>query len=129
MSDVLPRHQVRFYLDFVSPHVFLAIARAQNCARANRVDWDLGLDAAGLGERISDNTVKRELHDLTREALDSGIVGVPPFEYEGDIFWGHDRLDRLAARLQGRLVDLGPEMYAMERRPRGATRKGAPDPN
>jgi len=89
----------------------------------------LGLDAVGLAKRISADEVKRDLHGLTREALESGIFGVPTFEYEGDIFWGHDRLDHLAARLRGELVDLGPELDAMERRPRGATRKGAPDPH
>lgn len=88
----------------------------------------LGLDAAGLGERIGEEAVKRDLHDLTLEALERGIFGVPSFEYEGDIFWGHDRLDHLAARLTGELADLGPELDEMERRPSGATRKDAPDP-
>jgi len=87
----------------------------------------LGLDAAALGERIGEEAVKRDLHDLTREALENGIFGVPSFEYEGDIFWGHDRLGQLAARLTGELVDLGPALDEMERRPSGVTRKGAPD--
>ena len=87
----------------------------------------LGLDAAALGERISEEAVKLDLHDLTREALESGVFGVPSFEYEGDIFWGHDRLDHLAARLTGELADLGPELDEMERRPSGVTRKSAPN--
>jgi 2-hydroxychromene-2-carboxylate isomerase len=87
----------------------------------------LGLDAAALGERVGEEAVKRDLHDLTREALDTGIFGVPSFEYEGDIFWGHDRLGQLAARLRGDLADLGPELDEMERRPSGVTRKGAPE--
>lgn len=88
----------------------------------------LGLDAAALGERIGEEPVKRDLRDLTREALERGIFGVPSFEYEGDIFWGHDRLDHLAARLTGALADLGPELDEMEHRPSGVTRKRAPDP-
>ena len=219
--------QVRFYLDFVSPYTYLALARAHEFARANQVVWQLrpvvygallgatelvgpvevpakrrythrdilrsarlsaiplvgppehpfrslealrtlclfrhdqralelavglaescwgdgkpltdlavieevvaglGLDATALGERISEEAVKRDLQDLTREALESGIFGVPTFEYEGDIFWGHDRLDHLATRLKGELADLGPELDEMERRPSGVTRKGTPDP-
>lgn len=89
----------------------------------------LGFDAAALGERICEESVKRDLHDLTLEALERGIFGVPSFEYEGDIFWGHDRLEHLAARLRGELADLGPELDEIERRPSGVTRKGAPDPH
>ncbi len=87
----------------------------------------LGLDSAALGERICEDAVKRDLYDLTREALENGIFGVPSFEVEGDIFWGHDRLDHLAARLTGELADLAPDLHEMERRPSGTTRKGAPD--
>ena len=154
MSEDTSR-QVRFYLDPVSPYTYLALMRAREFSCAHRavelavglavacwgdgrpltdlavieeVVVGLGLDAAALGERIGEEPVKRDLRDLTREALERGIFGVPSFEYEGDIFWGHDRLDHLAARLTGALADLGPELDEMEHRPSGVTRKRAPDP-
>jgi 2-hydroxychromene-2-carboxylate isomerase len=87
----------------------------------------LGLDSDGLGKRIAEPSVKSDLHDLTREALELGVFGVPTFEYEGELFWGHDRLDHLAARLSRRLAAAGPELDVLTRRPRGATRRRAPD--
>jgi 2-hydroxychromene-2-carboxylate isomerase len=87
----------------------------------------LGFDSDGLGERIAEPSVKTDLHDLTREALERGVFGVPTFEYEGELFWGHDRFDHLAARVSGRLAAAGPELDDLARRPQGATRRGAPD--
>ncbi len=64
---------------------------------------------------------------MSSRALELAVFGVPSFEYEGDIFWGHDRLDHLAARLTGELADLGSELDEMEQRPSGVARKGAPN--
>jgi len=147
--------QVRFYLDFVSPYTYLALMRAHEFARANQVEWQLRpvvygalLDVTGLVGPVEAPAKRRYTHrDILRsarlsgiplagppehpfrslEALESGVFGVPSFEYEGDIFWGHDRLDHLAARLTGELADLGPELDEMERRPSGVTRKSAPN--
>ena len=46
---------------------------------------------------------KRALFDVDlapfRAAIDAGVFGVPTFELDGELFWGHDRLEHLAARL------------------------------
>ena len=92
----------------------------------------VGLDATRLEERITDPSVKADLRDLTQEALSRGVFGVPTFEYQGELFWGHDRLGHLAARLSGDLPAPGPEFEQLARRPRGAVRRSAPkdtDPN
>ena len=32
---------------------------------------------------------------LTQEAIDRGVFGAPTFVYDGELFWGQDRLDFL----------------------------------
>ncbi len=36
----------------------------------------------------------------TREAIEAGVFGAPSYVVDGEIFWGQDRLDFLARRLQ-----------------------------
>jgi 2-hydroxychromene-2-carboxylate isomerase len=62
-----------------------------------------GLDARGLAERIADERVKTQLRRNTDEALGLGVFGVPSFVLDGELFWGHDRLEHLADRLAGAL--------------------------
>ncbi len=62
---------------------------------------DMGLDASRLAQRIADPAVKRGLRDLTDEALSRGIFGVPTFVVDGELFWGHDRMDHVARHLAG----------------------------
>lgn len=85
-----------------------------------------GLPAADLDARIADPTVKRALRDRTEAALAAGIFGVPTFRYRDEIFWGHDRLSHLAARLSGELPDVEERAAQMEKRPRAADRAAAP---
>lgn len=42
---------------------------------------------------------KAALADQTKQAYASGIFGVPSFVYNGEVFFGNDRLDMLAWRL------------------------------
>jgi len=44
----------------------------------------------------------RALHDrLIEEANQAGVFGVPTFVYEGELFWGTDRIELLKERLTG----------------------------
>ena len=70
--------------------------------------------------------VKRALQDRTTAAIEAGVFGVPTFALDDELFWGHDRLDQLAARLEGRLPDLSDRAAVLEARPRGSDRPGAP---
>jgi 2-hydroxychromene-2-carboxylate isomerase len=86
-----------------------------------------GLDARNLAERISDERVKSRLRSNTDEALRLGVFGVPTFVLDGELFWGHDRLEHLAERLDGRsVVDTGllermlGRPQAVERRRQGS---------
>lgn len=81
-----------------------------------------GLSAAGLAERIASSDVKQRLRANTEEALEAGVFGVPTFVWEGELFWGHDRMAHLADRLEGRLASPEDRGAALAARPRGAER-------
>lgn len=84
---------------------------------------ECGLSAEGLAERIASPEIKDRLRANTEEALDTGVFGVPTFVWEGELFWGHDRLAHLAGRLTGRLESPEERGRAIAARPKGAERK------
>lgn len=114
----------------------LAVALTTACWGEGRdlTDWEVlaavvggtGLDVSDLETRASAPAVKAALRDRTAAAIAAGVFGVPTFELDGELFWGHDRLDHLAARLAGRLPDLSARTRLLEGRPRGADRAVAP---
>jgi 2-hydroxychromene-2-carboxylate isomerase len=83
----------------------------------------VGLDAAGLEERIASAEVKLALRRSTDEALARSVFGVPTFALGNELFWGHDRLDDLARRLDGSLPETGAEAERFLARPRGVDRR------
>jgi 2-hydroxychromene-2-carboxylate isomerase len=114
----------------------LSLALSTACWAEGRdlTDWSVlvdvtaraGFDAAGLEARASAQEVKRALQERTAAAIGAGVFGVPTFELDGELFWGHDRLDHLAARIDGRLPDVSARAAVLEARPRGSDRPGAP---
>ena len=85
-----------------------------------------GLDSQDLERRLGAAGTKRRLIDRTEEALQAGVFGVPTFEIDGELFWGHDRLEHLAARLHDRIPDPEIDLRELLDRPTGAVRRGAP---
>ena len=85
-----------------------------------------GCDGGELVARATTDEAKSRLKANTAEAIAAGVFGVPTLRWEGELFWGHDRMEHLAARLGGRLGS--PEARAREvaDRPRGADRPGTP---
>ncbi|MGH7565337.1 MAG: 2-hydroxychromene-2-carboxylate isomerase [Gemmatimonadota bacterium] len=114
----------------------LAVALSTACWGEGRdlTDWGVlaeivgraGFDPADLVARASAPAVKRALQEQTAAAIKAGVFGVPTFELDGELFWGHDRLDHLAARLDGRLPELSVRAAVLEARPRAADRPTAP---
>jgi len=82
----------------------------------------LGLPAHDLAARLKEPALKEALRTQTAEAIALGVFGVPSFVVSGELFWGHDRLDHLGARLSGELPDTRAEAAAILARPRGADR-------
>lgn len=65
-----------------------------------RVIADLGESLGVASERLSDGSVKTSLRDATAEAANRGVFGVPTFYVDGEVFWGSDAVDFVAAYLQ-----------------------------
>lgn len=61
----------------------------------------VGLDGAALLERANDPQIRAKYTDLAQIALDSGVFGAPTYLYNGEMFWGQDRLDFLDRALAG----------------------------
>ena len=82
----------------------------------------VGLDSTDLEGRISTAEVKQGLRALTENAIARGVFGVPTFLRGKEMFWGHDRLDLLAASVAGGTSADGVQADAFLQRPRGADR-------
>jgi len=87
-----------------------------------------GFDGGDLVARAGGDEAKALLRSNTEEALAAGLCGVPTFEWNGELFWGHDRLGHLAARLAGRIDSPEPRAASLDRMPRGADRVRSPFP-
>jgi 2-hydroxychromene-2-carboxylate isomerase len=83
----------------------------------------VGLPSAGLDERIGSVETKEGLRAATDEAVRLGVFGVPTFVHEGELFWGHDRLEPLAKRLSGAAKPSSELVKKLLERPRGVERK------
>lgn len=88
---------------------------------------DVGLEVDGLGARVQSPEAKALLRANTDEALAAGAFGVPSFIWEGELFWGHDRMDHLAERLAGTLASPEDRGATIAGRPRAAERPVASD--
>ncbi len=60
-----------------------------------------GLDGAALMEEAKSEAVKDRYDAHTQEAIEREVFGAPSYIYEGELFWGQDRLDFLDAALAG----------------------------
>jgi 2-hydroxychromene-2-carboxylate isomerase len=54
---------------------------------------DVGQPSAPWLERAATPEIKQALRAQTDRARELGIFGAPSFTVEGELFWGHDRLD------------------------------------
>ncbi len=66
-----------------------------------RIATSSGLDAAAIVGAIDAQETKDVLRANTDEAVSRGAFGAPAMFYEGELFWGNDRLTLLADALDG----------------------------
>ncbi len=85
---------------------------------------EVGLDASLLEVGISAKQTKDRLRQSTTDAIQRGVFGVPTCRLGEELFWGHDRLPHLAARLAADIPDPLDQIDRLLDRPRGADRKG-----
>lgn len=62
------------------------------------------LEETGLDAALLDDSLRAEVQAAydrqTQAAIDAGVFGAPSYVIEGELFWGQDRLDFVARRLQ-----------------------------
>lgn len=83
-----------------------------------------GLDGDALAQAAVSPEVKQALAAATEQAIAAGVFGVPTFAFEGEFFWGADRIDSLLWRLEGNQIDEAA-LQAFLDRPALAQRKAA----
>lgn len=54
-----------------------------------------GLDGSALLARAEDDAVKDAYAANTADALEAGVFGAPTYVFQGQLYWGQDRLDFL----------------------------------
>jgi 2-hydroxychromene-2-carboxylate isomerase len=64
-----------------------------------------GLDGAALALAATEPAIKRALIAATDQAIAAGVFGVPTFEFDGEFFWGGDRITSLLWRVAGNRID------------------------
>jgi 2-hydroxychromene-2-carboxylate isomerase len=69
-----------------------------DAAELEKVLAALGLDAALLAQ-AKEPACAAEYERLTQEAIDRNVFGAPTYLYNGEPFWGQDRLEMLNWRL------------------------------
>jgi 2-hydroxychromene-2-carboxylate isomerase len=62
-----------------------------------------GMDGKALLSSTEDGAVKAEYESNTEEAISRGVFGAPTYVFEGELFWGQDRLQMLEGRLTQKL--------------------------
>jgi 2-hydroxychromene-2-carboxylate isomerase len=66
-----------------------------DAAELKRVAAEQGLDGAALLAAATDAGAQREYERFTQEAIQRDVFGAPTYVYQGEPFWGQDRLELL----------------------------------
>lgn len=61
---------------------------------------ELGMDGESLARNADSAEAAETLERYTAEAVAAGVFGSPTYVVNGELFWGQDRLDFVAARLK-----------------------------
>ncbi|MCU1717867.1 2-hydroxychromene-2-carboxylate isomerase [Pseudomonas sp. 5P_3.1_Bac2] len=61
---------------------------------------EAGFNPTEFAAKIADEAVKQQLKDNTDEAVKRGVFGAPTFFIDGQMYFGQDRLDFVAAALK-----------------------------
>ena len=72
---------------------------------------------------ISAPTVKQQLHDNTRFAIENGVFGVPTLMIGKETFWGHDAVEMAVDYWRDPQAFNTPQMSAADTLPLGSVRR------
>ena len=88
----------------------------------DEVASSIGLNGQGLLGKAHTVEIKERLRLQTEHAITAGVLGVPSFVVDGEVFWGHDRLGLLKEYLLGRLPTDKAKVDEILSHPRAADR-------
>ena len=89
------------YLDAVWRAMWVEGRDLGDSAQVASVLADAGIDIADFEALVADPHVKDKLKRDTEEAVARGVFGAPSFFVDGELFWGQDRIEAVAAALDG----------------------------
>ena len=81
-------------------------------------------ECAQIMQQSMQTEAKQALQAMTNAAIAQGVFGVPSFLWQGELFWGCDRVDSLLWRVAGNQIDEAA-LRARLQRPASAQRKQA----
>jgi len=55
----------------------------------------LGIDKARLAAGVQEESIKNALREQVEQAIARGVFGAPTIFVDGEMFWGHDRLEQV----------------------------------
>lgn len=73
---------------------------------------EVGVDGASVLEKIDDAAIKEKLRANTDEAVSRGAFGAPAIFYDGQLYFGQDRLSMLEEALGGVPIEPGTSRFA-----------------
>ena len=82
-----------------------------------------GIDAGGLDEKITEQTVKDSLAAETSAAIARGVFGVPTMIVGDQLFWGNDQFEHIRLLLEGKDPLDSEKHRSLRSRPRKIDRK------
>ncbi|GEM_PF-16975 len=89
----------------------------------------IGLDGAAMLAKTRSAEAKIALTQNTKAAIGAGVFGVPTCAVQGELIWGHDRLDDVQAVLEGRDAFKPEDLPRVADRLAGVQRKRTPRPS
>jgi len=88
----------RAYSELLFPRFWQHELEVDDIDAVARCLAEAGADAAGFAGFLAGEGRRR--HDeIQEQARRAGVFGVPTFIFEGELFWGYDRIDLLRERL------------------------------
>ncbi len=88
----------------------------EGCSSDNEEHWRSLLQELSISDEtlIQQTSVKAQLQESTRQAIDTGIFGVPGFVIDDEIFWGFDSMDFVQQFLNNPRLFSEPDMRAAD---------------
>ena len=88
----------RPYHDLVYERFFKRELDLEDAGAITALLEEAGSDTAGFAEYLQGEGPAEQAR-IVAEAEEQGVFGVPTFVVEGELFWGHDRIELLRERL------------------------------